>query len=222
VIKTKTYSVFGETTVPISALGDTNLTLGVRYNKDKREAAGYILGDGTLPLPPSIFFFGVVNPPAIPNQFPFVAGGEKEFKKTTYRVILDHRFTPNLMTYASYNLGFKAGNFNTVAFPTLTSYEPETLKAAEIGAKSQWWDGRLQLNASIFHYKYKDMQLPIYLGPSLTTINASTATLKGVEIEGEVLPIDNLSIRFNATFEKGEFDSFPVAFVSIRPKSATM
>jgi len=201
IIKTKTYAVFGETTIPASVvglgvLGDTNLVAGIRYNTDQRDATGYVEQ-------------GIVNNVATLSTLLTTPSGSKKYNKATYRAILNHKFDEHTMVYASYSLGFKAGNFNTVTFPAVTSYDPETLNAYELGTKTEWLQGRLRLNVDGFYYQYKNMQLPIYIGPSLTTVNAASATLKGIEIEGEALPVDALDIRYGVTIEQGSFDSFP-------------
>ncbi|MDB6046387.1 MAG: hypothetical protein JWM63_4938 [Gammaproteobacteria bacterium] len=61
----------------------------------------------------------------------------RTYEKPTWRVALDHRFTDDILGYVSYNRGFKSGGYNTHSADN-PPYNPETLDAYEIGAKTEW------------------------------------------------------------------------------------
>jgi iron complex outermembrane receptor protein len=195
-ITTDSYAGFGEATLPLSEF--TNLTVGARYTKDKRELSGYtdVLTD---PDTRTV----IATTPISPEP-------DKSFSKTTFRAILDHRFVEGLMGYASFSRGFKAGNFNTVS-STDPPFKPEELDAYQIGVKSDLLKGRLRLNIDAYRYKYKEIQLPVSNGPTISTINAAKATIHGVELAGTVVATNQFTIDFGANWLKAEFDSFPNA-----------
>src|ERR1044072_6896049 len=121
-------AVFGQATYEV--LDNTRITLGGRYTKEKKtEPAGTL--DIIAPSAPVI---------TIPNPERSV-----NFSKFTYRISVDHRFSDDVLAYASFNTGFKSGGFNANS-PGAAPYRPEKLKAYEIGLKSELFDRRLRLN----------------------------------------------------------------------------
>ena len=49
---------------------------------------------------------------------------------------------------------------------------------------------------------------PILLAPSPATLNAEESTITGLEIETTWLPIENMQVTFNATWNDGDVDEF--------------
>ena len=95
-IATKSYAGFGEGTFAFTDA--TRLTLGARYTRDERERTGetHVLS-------------GITNSQVL-AVVPTTTV-EKTFEEPTYRAILDHRFSDEVMVYGSYSRGFKSGNF---------------------------------------------------------------------------------------------------------------
>ena len=167
----QTYAGFVDANYEI--LPDTRLTGGLRYttdrfglSADKEEASGALL-----------------------PGFPLTAGAS--FSKLTYRAVLDHHFTPDLMVFASTSRGFKSGGYN-LQTPTLVvggvttvapPVAPEVLDAYEIGLKAQLFDRRLQLNPSLFLYNYNNMQVTVLGTSSSSTINAAAARMQGFDLD---------------------------------------
>ena len=124
---------YGQATYEIAAA--TNLTLGARYTHEQHSVQGIAYGallDGT-----PIGILEQDNKKGV------------SYEKPTYRIALDHRFSPEAMAYVSFNTGFKSGGFNTSA-PSENAYQPETLAAYEIGLKTDLLDHRLRLNVDAF------------------------------------------------------------------------
>lgn len=194
-IRTNSYSAFGEVTVPLGA--STKFTAGARYTADHRRISGvtYILSDAVT--------FEKVGATIIPSN-------SATFNKLTYRAILDHHFTRDIMAYGSFSRGFKSGNFNTGS-PLDPAFRPEVLDALEVGVKSDLFDRLLRLNAALYRYNYKDLQLPIQTGPSISTVNAASARITGVEIEGTLNASRQFKIDFGANYLHTRFRSFPNA-----------
>src|SRR3546814_16788244 len=102
------------------------------------------------------------------------------------------------MVYASYNRGFKSGNFSIIP-PTTPAFEPEILDAYEVGVKSTFLHGRGKFNASAFYYDYNNLQLSASLLGSFVTINAAKARIKGIEVDARLTPVSNLTFDVTAS-----------------------
>lgn len=185
---THSYAGYGQVTAPIFT--DTNVTVGLRYTVDKLKLRATV----TNPA-------GVVTP----------YNNDATDKKLTYRVSIDHQFTPELLAYASYNRGYKSGLFNIVS-PAQQKVDPQTLDAYEIGFKSQLFDNRVRLNAAAFYYDFKDIQVRAAnaVGAAIL-LNAASARLKGVDVDLTATPVARLTLQGSISYLDGNYRSFPNA-----------
>ncbi|MEZ5735479.1 MAG: TonB-dependent receptor [Novosphingobium sp.] len=171
--KTDSISGYGQATATVFA--DTHLTLGFRFTRDKVSINGFgqIAGPST-PDP-------IVLPPTVGDQ-------SVTFNEPTYRIALDHDFSPDIKVYASYNRGYQSGGFNAnnaggfteAANPPL---KPEFIDAFEVGLKTQLFDRRIRFNLAGFYYDYKNLHQQSYVGGALQTLNAGGARIKGIDFE---------------------------------------
>jgi outer membrane receptor protein involved in Fe transport len=184
----KSMSVFGE--VYWQVLDNLKITGGLRRNKDEKNQ---------IILPVTL---------TIPGRG-FEASGTKElsatFKETTGRLGFDWKpdlgFTNDTLIYGFYSRGYKPGGLNppcsaAIACPAET-FDPEFVKAYELGAKNALLDGSLILNLSAFHYDYSGYQISKIVNRNSVNENID-AKIKGLEVESIWEPVRNL--RFNATF----------------------
>jgi iron complex outermembrane recepter protein len=142
--------------------------------------------------------------PNVPGTQPF-REDSVTFDDVTGRIVLDwlpeFEWTDETLIYASYGRGYKGGGINppidTNLFPgTPTRFEPERVNAFEIGTKNTFFDRRAQLNASVFFYDYRDLQIGKII--NRTSVNENTdADIWGFEIEGLLQPNENW--QFNAS-----------------------
>jgi len=196
-ILSHSYATFAEATVPL--VYDTNLTVGARYTKDQRELDGetYAFNSDT--------FQSVANKniaSTIPDN-----RVRADFTKPTFRAILDHHFTQEIMVYGGFSRGFKSGNFNLIT-PTAAPFKPEVVDSIEVGVKTEMLDRHLKLNASLFHYKYDDIQVSVNNGTSVLTTNAAAATVKGVDIDGRAVFNEHFDVGFGAEYLNAIINSF--------------
>ncbi len=137
---------------------------------------------------------------------------ERKFSKVNYAATVQYQATPDMMVYGRVASGYKAGGFNARAVNE--GYDPESVTNYELGAKTELFDRRLRLNATLFYAQLDDKQLNQFLansgGAASITVNAGSADFKGVELEVEALPID--ALRLNAAFgyTDRKFKSFNV------------
>ncbi|KRB91208.1 MULTISPECIES: TonB-dependent receptor [unclassified Sphingomonas] len=200
-IKTRSYSAFGELTVPLGE--STEITGGIRYTSDKRTIFGKtdVL---TASVPGAPLLVSVPSPEQSSRE-----------KKPTWRLVVNHDFAPDVMGYVSYNRGFKSGNFNAVT-ATDAPFKSETVDAYEVGLKSKLFDNRLRFNAAGFYYKYNNLQLSVLQGFNLATINAANSRIYGLDLDGEFAFNRDFRIRFGAAYLNTKFEDFPNAQCSSR------
>ena len=192
-IRTRSLAAYGELTVP---LGDkTELTGGIRYTSDKRSITGKtdVLG-GSFQGAPLI-----VSVPTDPQT--------NTENKPSWRAVLNHKFTPDVMIYGSYNRGFKSGNFNAVSASD-KPFKSETVDAFEVGLKSELFDRHLRFNIAAFYYKYRNLQLSVLQGFNLTTLNAANSRIYGLDLDGEIAATHDFHIRFGGSYLNTKFLGF--------------
>jgi len=68
---------------------------------------------------------------------------------------------------------------------------------------------RLQLNAAIFHTKFKDLQVTIPTGNNVTTANAASITSKGFELDALYLLTEDVRVGADFTYLDAKYDDFP-------------
>lgn len=181
----KSYAGFADATYEF--LKDTRVTAGLRYTNDVRDVVR-------------------VRP---------LLDDSSDLSKWTYRAILDRKITPDILAYASYSTGYKSGGFNAplispTGVVTLTPpIEPENLTAYEAGFKSQWFNRTLTLNASVFHYKYENLQVQQIVAGNSITLNAANARMNGADIDWNFVASKNLHLSGAFAFLDAKFTTFP-------------
>ena len=209
--KSKSLSSFVDATYAI--LPKTKLSVGLRYTDDQSDLTEayvtQVLPTGATRVIPQIN--------ATPNTHNSVL---------TYRAVLQQEFTPDIMGYVSYSKGYKAGGFGLLS-PTAAPVEPEYLKSAEVGLKTNFFDNRLRANIAAYHYDYTNMQVRVNGRnaqglPAIITINAAAAKVKGVELELAGKPTEHLLLNANFSLADGTYTKFPNGPVVIpNPASCT-
>lgn len=117
--------------------------------------------------------------------------------------VIDYAISPDAKIYGSIARGFKAGGVNGgVVFnpDQVTVFDPEFVTAYEIGAKSQFANRSVTLNAAAFFYDYTDLQLQVTRDfgsgvPTPVVDNAGAAEVLGLEFETVWDATDNLTLN---------------------------
>jgi len=179
-------AIYGQATWTPASMDALHLTVGGRYTWDDT--------DGVLEL---------VN-----NDLPIVNGvkGVLRFNSKVDRfdplVTLAYDVTDSINVYGKYSTGYRAGGASSRSL-TYRSFDPEEVKAYELGLKSDLFDRRIRLNAAIYAMDRTDSQIDFSLvtvqGAStrntLETINApGTTKIRGLELEGQFRATDNLTL----------------------------
>ncbi|MDB5714868.1 MAG: TonB-dependent receptor [Sphingomonadales bacterium] len=219
----KTENVAGFGSVSYAVTDRLKLTAGGRYTWEKKSIAGtandYItnpadvldashVGTVYIDTAAGVYNDGFGNAIA-PTQ------GSKSWKKFTWDVSADYRLTDDALLFGRVSRGFRSGNYNTyVASPgDLSVYDPETLTSYELGVKTSWFDKRLTLNATAFHYDYKDIQVTVLQSVGTKTTNAAAARVNGFEIEAVAKPVEGLTLTGGWGFQDSKYKNFTNASV---------
>ncbi len=213
---TRSGSVYGDGTYRF--FDSTRVTVGLRYTNEDKGLTGFAVPlpgytNSLAALPPTTALFpgatfvaGGVVQPGIPTKL--------NFDRLTYRVVVQQDIGDNIHLYASHNLGFKSGAFNGNLFSN-PPVVPELLYASEAGFKSELFDRRLRLNASYFHYTYKNVQVRSVAPPAppgnALLLNAASERIDGIDADFSVVPFRGLTI--NGTLEHliARYVSYPGA-----------
>lgn len=180
----KEYAAFGDLTLNITSKFD--VTGGARYASNSQDFTQ--ISDG-------VAVGGFTDKP-----------GHSSEGVTTWSASSRYRFTNDIMVYGKIATGYRPGGPNAVlagANPTVNS---DTLTSYEGGLKSTFLDGRALFNISVYDIDWKDIQLAVtniacscqYLA------NAGDAYSRGVELEGDLLPLEGLRLGFNAAYTKAQ------------------
>lgn len=185
----KNTAVFGQLTYDITQ--DLSITAGLRRSwTDKK-------GNSLL----SVF----TTPGAVtPFLTRYIVDNVKVKEHDTSGILkLRYNIEENVMVYASYDRGFKPGGFNRiVTVSTLPpSYTKEVSNNYEIGAKTQWFENRLQANLAVFYMEFEDYHFQTVDASSNVSVeNLPKVTTEGVELDLMALPMANLQLGFSAAY----------------------
>ncbi len=122
---------------------------------------------------------------------------------------LAYDLTTNQTIAGTVSKGYRKGFSELpIGTTTINQVDPEFMWAYELAYRSKWWDDRLQLNANVFYYDYKDQQLAQETAiPGQTfTQNVGKSHLYGGEIEARVRPMDGLTLFASVGLLKTKFD----------------
>jgi iron complex outermembrane receptor protein len=127
------------------------------------------------------------------------------------RVTLGYKPSDNVLAYATFSRGFKSGGFNLGSGGK--TFDPERITSYEAGLKLSNPEQRLIANLAAFYYKYDNMQVNRVAADGVTVelINASAATIKGLEAEVRWIPEDGWNLGASADFLDSEYDNFQTA-----------
>lgn len=228
---TSHWSVYG--LVEVAFAEDWRAIFEGRYSDEDLDVTGPDRGDDANsagPPRPRIYDTGAPPgfSPAFPGTFPNAVGPaygqlsdsvDDDFFSP--KVTLQWLATDQAMLYASWARAYKPAGISIVAAMTGVDFENnrfdrEKLDVYEFGAKSDWLDGRLVLNGSLFYQDFGDKQASTQQPDSSgllasRPVNASSAEVYGVELEADWAATDHLRLFMSYTWLDTEYDNFQVA-----------
>lgn len=211
-IETTSWAPFAQ--VEYDVLENLTLTAGGRWSEEDKTMnfASSIIGSENLSDPPLV-------------TYPFneaLYGSLAHLQRGDWsaRVGLNWHVTESIMPYVTWNRGIKAGGFNA----PLTGYNPgggpsiapaqfkfdeEQISAYEAGIKSEFWNRRARINASMFYYDYSNYQAFNFQGLTQIVFN-TPARISGGEIQATVVPVDGLTVDLGAAVLDATADAVPL------------
>jgi outer membrane receptor protein involved in Fe transport len=228
-----TYAVFTNETLHI--IDGLDLTGGLRFTDDVKDlnTASSNLGDpgrgctainsspliGLLPA-----LRQVVDIACLPFESPsfnhFTDRQSSVERNLSGTVKLSYRLSPELLGYASYARGYKAGGFNlereacpnapgcalgSLAVNPNTHFPAESADSYEVGVKSTLLDRTLILNATLFLQHYRDFQLNTFNGLVFVVESVPDVYTRGVDADFVWLPTQDLSFQGGITVADTKF-----------------
>jgi outer membrane receptor protein involved in Fe transport len=130
----------------------------------------------------------------------------------TPRASLSYQFTDIDMVYISAAKGYRPGGGNNVSVNTIPecvkdlnlyglnavpdSFAPDSLWSYELGTKSQLFDRRVSIAASVYYSKWDNIQtvLPLPDCANQFVSNVGRATIEGFELELHAIPVEGLKL----------------------------
>ena len=189
----KLWAAAGYFNAELDFFDDFTLDGGVRYNWEKKEID-----------------YRLVQ--AAADRLAFES---EDWSAPTGTIRLTYRFREDTHAYWKYTRGFKGGHYNATSSleQGVTNADPEHIDAFETGIRGAWWDGRLNLNLSVFYYDYKDYQLfttqdSFDGAPEFVVINASDARVYGAEVDVHARPFPGTYLAVNFSWLESKFIDF--------------
>jgi iron complex outermembrane receptor protein len=207
----------------VPALTGLNLTAGYRYTwNDFSFAIDLLVYPNVISYPPPAPKPGDSCQLPLGNVYPnchlYAAGNTSG---DSFDFGSDYKITDKVLVFAHYKKGYKPGGFNPILIGLGGSvnslgfrYRPEAVKTTELGIKTEWRAGGIRghFNATGYINKYDDIQVtvPILLGAFTTggLGNAAKATIKGVELEGDVRLSRLFSISGGYAYTDARYDTY--------------
>ncbi len=123
----------------------------------------------------------------------------------TGRVGLVVKPAPRVALYGTVANGFTRAPILAQTPTANGPHAPETARQLEVGAKSEWLDGRLQVTAAAFHIEKEQVLRPDpAFGPSGNNTNALLAVggvrNRGIEVDVAGTPFPRVNVAFNYAY----------------------
>lgn len=114
----------------------------------------------------------------------------REFNYVPFDLSIDYSPFGELMLYAKYSRGHRAGGYNFRVTDLLAAlpFDPEAVYAHELGLKSALSGGKLRVNLAFFRSDFHDIQLTQVVldnvqRPRVVNVNSGAARIEGGELE---------------------------------------
>ncbi len=180
----KSYAVYSQTEFHITDSMD--LLAGLRYTKDDKSGT-YITGDEDSNLTYQDFDYDDNN--------------------VSYLLGVNYRFSDGVMAYAKYSTAFVSGG-SVAGF----GFEPEEADSWEVGAKADFFGGRLRTNVALFDVTYENLQtaqsganVPGGEDIAVLIVEGGELDVQGLELEVTALPLEGLTLSATLGYQDAEF-----------------
>lgn len=194
--KTEAYSFFGQGILTLS--DQFEATAGGRFSFENKSLVA-------LRYPSALTGFS-----PMPVQLPLMPS-KVNFDDFSPEVTLRYRPSRNVTIYGAYREGFTSGGFNTApATPGGDiTYRQARARGVELGFKGTTFDRQLTFDASVYTYKYSDLQLNAFdpVSISVKVRNAASARTRGAEMALTFSPraVSGLALRSAVAYNRARY-----------------
>ncbi len=129
------------------------------------------------------------------------------------KATLSYQLTQGDMVYASASKGLRVGGGNN-GLPGFcdvndtSTYNADYLWSYEVGTKDRFFGGRMQVDASVFHVRWSQIQSAVLLSCGLSyTANLGTADSDGFDLALQAMLTDNLRVDLNVGYADARYVS---------------
>jgi iron complex outermembrane receptor protein len=190
------------------------LTGGIRGTWDEQSNTATRITNNFAVLPPYTpgATASCTDPSTIPSCSEHLT---QKSSKPTWLLDLDYKLTDDVMVYAKYARGYRAGGVFTNAPIDHRTFAPEKVDSYEAGIKSSFLpEVRGLFNLSAFYNNFSNQQLQFGfnakvdpatgasapVSPTTAIINAGKSRIYGAEVETSVTPLQGLTFDLNYTY----------------------
>jgi iron complex outermembrane recepter protein len=189
-------------------LPSLTLQLGLRYSVDDKKGSWESVFEQSE---------GVILTAALGRE-EYSARRERRETSLTPKVLLQYDLSDRSNAYFGWVRGFRGGGFNAFASTTADlEYDEENVQSWESGIKLRFLDGAASLNLGLYWMTLTDFQV-LTQDPNtavFTVINAGKARARGVEMDGQWLPTQWLTLQATLAFNDSSFLEFPFGTCTI-------
>lgn len=211
-LKGRTYSLFGQGTWEI--VDKLELAAGARWTSERKRTRNR----NTYGVTTALGAFNTLNTiyPSSSDQTPGVLAGTFTDNNVSPEVTLSYRPVPNSTLYVAYKTGFKSGGFGiTSPLQVATTrsdidFESETVKGFEAGAKGEFFDRKLRLQATVFGYDFRNLQVTTYDAAAIRfqINNAGAVKQRGLELEANYQATDFLKFHAALAYVRNRLKNY--------------
>lgn len=214
---TDSWSVFTEFTWNLTET--LRLVTGIRYSEDDKDAKKNGTVDNVSGILPDSFVELLWGPAALNLTTVHEYEKSRSEDHTTGNVNLQWDATEDIMLYANWANGYKAGGFDEdnslgrefdeTLGRDVSTFEDEEVDSWELGAKIILLEGRGRLNMAYFQSDYDDVQVSTFDGNAAFVVgNAAETEVEGFEADIEFAVTDGLVINAAAAWLDASYKSF--------------
>lgn len=218
--RTDSRAVFGQLTW--HATDRLDITPGLRYTRERKQGWLSRQVSGLAPLGPD-----PVSQIAGPLLRDTTLGGTYyrrdaiEESNLSGQLAASYRFADDLLGYASWSRGYKAGGINLeVIGPNVQpTFDAERVTSIEVGLKSSFWNDRAMLDLALYQADVDDYQALTNRAPANeyappirdNLINVGKVRLRGIELDGLLRASERVDLRLGVAWSDARYRDFPNA-----------
>jgi iron complex outermembrane receptor protein len=205
------YAAYGNLTAKLN--DNVDIVAGARYTDEHGDFTSWFFAGNkkaTLANGKTSAIPGSLTPPQDDSQ---TGSG------FTPRLGVNVHITSDLLVYAGYDKGYKAGGWNNRLPPNYNAenvivlapqrYLPEHVDQYEIGTKLGLFDNALQFNASAYIHNYTNLEVPVLLYNASTSylLSAPQAQINGAEFDASWRATSEIQLYGTLTAQHGNYQT---------------